>query len=255
MSTSFIKNILLCSFITLLSTSVQADVVDKIEKTFAVNDNTSFRLSNINGSVAIRSWENSTIKVIATVAADNQVDRDNMVIDMQQSGVEVSVETRYKEHESWRQNSHSGKVEYIVIVPINTNLSAINLVNGSLTIDNVKGAVHAELVNGSMKATGLASNSEVSSVNGSIEISYSELTTPLDSIVVETVNGSIKLSVPKLLQAKVEAETMHGSIKTDFGLSATKSFFGGHNLSGEIGHGEVDITMKSVNGSVKLLSH
>ena len=255
MSTSFIKICLASSFITLLSTCVQADVVEKIEKTFEGSNNTSFQLSNVNGSVDITSWGNSTIKVTATITTDNQDDRDNIVIDMQQTSSGLTIETRYKERESWGHNSRTGKVEYVVMVPINSTLSAINLVNGSLSIENVKGSVNAELVNGSIKAIGLASNSELSSVNGSIKVSYSELATSLERIAIETVNGSIKVSVPKSLHATVEAETMHGNIKTDFGLSAKKSFIGGRHLSGEIGSGAVDITMKSVNGSVKLLSH
>lgn len=255
MSTSFIKTLLVSSFITLLSTCVQANVFDQIEKTFDVNNNASFRLNNINGSVDISTWENPTISVTANIAADNQEDRDNMIIEMQQSGLEVSVETRYKERGSWGRNNQSGKVEYIVLVPKNTILSSINLVNGSLIIDNVKGAVNAELVNGSIKASGLAGNSELSSVNGSIKITYSELAKTLDRIDVETVNGSIKVSMPKLLNTTVEAETMHGNIKTDFGLSTKKSFLGGHRLSGTVGNGDVRIMMESVNGSIKLLSH
>ena len=112
-----------------------------------------------------------------------------------------------------------------------------------------------ELVNGSIKAHGLASNSEFSSVNGSIKITYDEFAKELDRIDVETVNGSIKVSVPKSLSATVNAETMHGSIKTDFGLVAEKNMFTGRHLSGDVGNGDIKITMESVNGSVKLMSH
>lgn len=253
MSSSFIKIFLVTSFIALISTHVQANVVDEIEQTFDVNDETSFRLNNINGSVAINGWERSIIKVTATITTDSQEARDNIVIDMLQLSNGVNVETRYKEQGRWKHNN-SGKVEYEVMVPNNATLSAIELVNGSLSITNIKGAVSAELVNGSIKAKGLASNSELSSVNGSIKVSYSELAKALDKIDIETVNGSIKISMPKTLNATVKAETMHGSIKTDFGLVAKKNLLTGHHLSGEIGRGDVRITMESVNGSIKLMS-
>jgi DUF4097 and DUF4098 domain-containing protein YvlB len=255
MNTSIIKFIATSSVIATLSFIAQADVVDEIEKTFDVNAQTSFRLDNVNGLVAITAWDKSSIKVIATIRAENQEDLDNMLIDMQQSSDEVNVKTRYKKENKWRKNSHSGKVEYAVVVPKNINLLSIELINGSLTIDKVEGVVKAELVNGSIKAHGLASNGDFRSVNGSIKISYSELIESLDKINVETVNGSIKVSVPKSLNATVEADTMHGSIKTDFGLVAEKNLFSGRHLQGEVGRGDVNITMKSVNGSIKLLKH
>lgn len=255
MRTSFIKLISTTSIITLLSLSAYADVTDEIEKSFDVNENASFRLDNVNGSVQISSWDRAEIRVVANITADNQDDRENIVVDMQQTSVGVAVKTRYKEREKWGQNSNSGKVEYTVTVPSGISLSAIDLVNGSLKIDGVKGEVNAELVNGSIKAHGLASNSEFSSVNGSIKITYDEFAKELDRIDVETVNGSIKVSVPKSLSATVNAETMHGSIKTDFGLVAEKNMFTGRHLSGDVGNGDIKITMESVNGSVKLMSH
>lgn len=172
---------------------------------------------------------------------------------MQQSSSGVSVETRYKENNSWKRN-HSGKVEYIIMVPKSVSLSAINLVNGSLTIDNVYGTVQAELVNGSIKANGLASDSKLSSVNGSIKVTYRELDSNLQRINLNTVNGGIKLTVPGSFNANVKAKTMHGSIKTEFGLVAEKNLFTGRHLQGKIGSGDVRVILTSVNGSIKLLS-
>jgi hypothetical protein len=257
MSTPFIKLFITTSLISLLSTFSHAEVVDEIEKSFAVNHQASFQLDNVNGSLAVKAWNKPTIKVTATITADNQADRDNIMVNMQQTPNGVITETRYKEQGSWGRNSHqnSAKVDYLVMVPANSSLSAIDLVNGAFSVENVKGEVQAKLVNGAIKAKGLASNSELSTVNGSIKVSYSELANDLNRIDVETVNGSIKVSVPKALNASVEAETMHGSIKTDFGLTVKKSFLGGSHLSGDIGRGDVSITMTSVNGSVKLFSH
>lgn len=255
MPSSFLKLILTSSAIALLSLSAQAEVIDEVEQTFTVSEQASFRLDNVNGSVKISTWDKTEIHVLATITADDQDDRENIVVDMQQTSVGVSVETRYKEKQNWGRNSNSGKVEYVVTVPSDTALSDIDLVNGSLTINDVKGAINAELVNGSIKANGLANNGEFSSVNGSIKINYDEFAKDLDRIDVETVNGSIKVSVPQSLSATVEAETMHGSIKTDFGLVAEKNMFSGRHLSGEVGSGDIKITMESVNGSVKLIAH
>ena len=142
-----------------------------------------------------------------------------------------------------------------IVFPSIARLSSIDLVNGSLSITNVKGKIKVGLVNGSIEAKGLASDSEINSVNGSIKVRYSALSDDLDSISLDTVNGSIKLTLPANISADVDIETMHGSIHNDFGLSADRNMFSGKNLRGTIGSGDVRISIESVNGGVKLLKN
>jgi len=68
----------------------------------------------------------------------------------------------------------------------------------------VEGKIKVGLVNGSIEASGLASDSEINSVNGSIKVSYSALSENLDSISLDTVNGSIKLTLPENVSADVD---------------------------------------------------
>lgn len=254
MKSAMLKSIAVSAFILGLSAQVQAKIVDKVEQSFNVGVDSSFRLENVNGAVNISAWDKDEINVLATVTAEDQRDRDRIVIDMKENSRGVSVETRYKEESSWG-NHHSGKVEYEIKVPVSIRLSAIELVNGSLSIDGVHGAIKAELVNGSINVSGMASNGEFSSVNGSIKLDYDQLGKDFNRLEVETVNGSIKVYVPENLNASVDIETMHGSIKNDFGIAADKNSFVGHNLHGTIGSGDVKISMESVNGSVKLLKN
>ena len=43
--------------------------------------------------------------------------------------------------------------------------------------------------------------------------------------------------------------------KNDFGLKAEKNMFVGRSLQGDIGSGDVSISIESVNGSVKILKN
>ncbi|NQY64949.1 MAG: DUF4097 family beta strand repeat protein [Alteromonadaceae bacterium] len=187
------------------------------------------------------------------ITANDQDDRDRISIEMVQNSRGVNVETRYKNQSGW--GGHSGKVDYTVMVPFGAHLPSIELVNGSLTIENVAGEINAELVNGEMVATGLAGDSEISSVNGSINVKYKEFTSKLNRINLETVNGRVRLYLSDNISASVNVETLHGSIKNDFGLKAEKNMFVGRSLQGDIGSGDVSISIESVNGSVKILKN
>jgi DUF4097 and DUF4098 domain-containing protein YvlB len=234
--------------------SVYADVTDTVKKSFDVSSNSQFSLENINGEVEIISWEEQVIKVEATIRAESQSEFDRVEVKMRQSGEKVSVETDYEESALWK-NHHSAQVTYKVWLPKDTNLSEIELVNGGLTIENIEGEVNAQVVNGSIKATGLTSNSEISSVNGSIKAYYQSANTDLKNINIETVNGSIKLYLPSNIDANLDIETMHGSIKTEFGISSQENTFTGNSLRGDIGSGDVEIDMESVNGSIKVFKN
>jgi len=251
-----IKNSLLSLVIfsssILLSLQVAAQINEKTEKSFTVNNESHFSLNNINGAVAITSWQENTIKVIASISAKNQESFDDVSIHMDKRGNKVSVKTHYKE-KNYRQNNQIAKVDYKIWLPADASLSDIELVNGDLTIENISGEVEAEVVNGSINAMELSGNSEISVVNGNVNVGYKAQVEDVDNIEIETVNGRIELFIPQDINANVSADTMHGRIKTAFGLKATKSTFSGYNLRGEVGSGGTNINLDSVNGSIKLL--
>lgn len=249
---SSVLNVVLFSSLILSSLQVSANVNEEIVRSFEVTSQSDFSLHNINGTVTINSWPQSSIKVQANISAENQESRDDVSINITQHGQMVSVSTDYKES-GYRQHRQAAKVDYRVWLPTDSNLSAIELVNGSLTIKDISGKVEAQVVNGTVDATGLSGDSDISSVNGNVKVEYDKYHQNLDKIDVETVNGSIKLFLPSNTSADISADTMHGGINTAFGLTANKNSFSGHNLQGKIGDGRSQVSLNSVNGSIKVL--
>lgn len=248
------KKLVAASVLTMtMSASAFAAVYDEVERSFEVGSDAKFALENINGSVEINAWSQDTIKVLAKLKAKNQEHLDRITVEMNQTGNGVTVETKHQKN-SWSNNS-SEQVSYEVMVPATVDLSRVSLVNGSLVIKDVTGDVKAELVNGSIKASGLAGDGEFSSVNGSVTVSYSEIAADISDIELETVNGSVKLLVPDSINARVDAETMHGGLKNEFGLAVEKGIFSGKSMNGTIGNGDIKITLESVNGSVRLMKN
>lgn len=246
-----INNKIMAACVLVISASANADVQNEIVKTFSVGEQAELRLENVNGEVDIKGWSKNEIKVTAVIMAKNQEALDRISVDMDKNARGVSVETHYKHNNGWGKNN-SGSVDYTVMVPNQARLSSIELVNGSLTVDGVAGEMDINLVNGSIVASGLTSDSEINSVNGSIDVTYQSISKDLRDISIDTVNGRIELNLPDDISADVDIETMHGSIKNDFGLSANKNMFAGKNLNGTIGSGDVKISIESVNGGVRL---
>jgi len=251
-----LKNSLLSlvTFISLICFSLQvsAQVNEEIEKNFPVTSKIDFSLNNINGAVTINSWAENNIKVLVNISAKTQESRDDVIINMIHKNQKVTVSSDYKER-GYNQNKQGAKVDYQIWLPADSNLSDIELINGNLIIRDISGKVEAQVVNGTIKASALSGDSRISSVNGNVDVLYSLNAMNVNSIDIETVNGSIKLYLPEYINAAITADTMHGSINTDFGLEAKKNSFFGRNLRGNIGSGGKLINLDSVNGSIKVL--
>lgn len=144
MKNSLKKQLALAATLSLSTiTAVYADVEDTIEKSFEVNEHATLRLANINGAVDIQGWDKDEIKITALITAETQEDRDRINIEFDQNSNGVSVETEYEQKSSWGNSHQSGQVDYTVMVPFGASLADIELVNGSLVIDKVRGEVKA----------------------------------------------------------------------------------------------------------------
>jgi len=140
------------------------------------------------------------------------------------------------------------QVNFTVLVPPNVHFVG-RTVNGNVSAEDLTADVQAYTVNGdidvSCDGTALAQT-----VNGSIEAAmYSGLA---DDLSFETVNGSISVRLPSNVDADVVAATVNGSLETDFPLTV-KGKWGPKKIKGTLGAGGPELSLKTVNGNVRLL--
>lgn len=206
-------------------------------------------LENVNGNVTIMAWDNDQVSIEAVKKGRSQeaLDATEIVIDDQTD--RLHIETRYAKETNRRHDSAS--VDYTIHVPRQARLDEIELVNGSLTLEGIGGDVVASLVNGEVKARELSGDAEISTVNGRLDIALSELSAD-SRIDLSSVNGSVDLSLPGRVDAEVDASTVHGGIKNDFGLEVDRGEFVGRKLRGTLGGGGARLELSNVNGSISI---
>jgi len=122
-------------------------------------------------------------------------------------------------------------------------------------------------VNGDVETSHLSSNASAHTVNGKIEIScdgsgvantvngsiYAALGAPFeDDAEFSTVNGSVTLELPGDVDAEVRASSVNGTIKSDFPLRISGRW-GPKSARGTLGSGGPELSVKTVNGSIKIL--
>ncbi|MCP4903337.1 MAG: DUF4097 family beta strand repeat protein [bacterium] len=211
-------------------------------------------LENINGNVEFEVWGAQEVRVLAVKEASSQKRLDGLKVEVQASGDSIVIDTEYPSSRSrgwFGGDKGHAKVTYTITVPTNARLRDVELVNGRLEITGVEGGVEASTVNGRIGASALMGTVELETVNGRIEADCGNLSRG-DHVRLESVNGTIELYLPGSASARLDVETVNGSIKNDFGIEVKKGKWVGRSMSGDIGGGDVPIDISTVNGSIRV---
>jgi DUF4097 and DUF4098 domain-containing protein YvlB len=249
--------------LVLAASASAASLTQTIDKTFDVRPGATVSLSNVNGRVTIKSWDQPRVHVVAVkeVEADrDEVKRvlDDLRVELQPKDGGLVITTHHpKETEgfsgffSWLTGDRvSAEVTYDITVPRTMNVEAAN-VNGGIVVSDVTGKHELETVNGKIEVSRCAGSLDASTTNGSIHAELTKVTKG-QPLHFETTNGRIEVQVPKDLAVDVDAGTTNGSISSDLPVSTNR--FEKNSLRGTINGGGTPLKMRTTNGGIAIRS-
>lgn len=231
------------------TTLASGDMHEEFHQTYAFSPQGRVALDNINGDVHIRAWDRNEVQVDAIKRATSRTRLEEAQIVVDPGPNVITIKTRYPDHHS---QSHPASVEYTLSVPRGARLDEIKLINGKLEITGVAGDVRASSVNGMVKAEKLGGEARLSTVNGRVEANFERLDAA-KSISLNSVNGSIVLSIPYDAHADFRASNVTGGIENDFGLPVDRGRRVGSNLNATLKGGGTHIRLNNVNGSISII--
>lgn len=225
---------------------------EKISREFVLEkkspDNTLI-LANINGDVKVTSYEGDKIMVEVTktirAKTDARLEKGKSEI---QLGVIDRVDTlvlfvegpcisfgradrKNKGDGRWSRNGqfsydwndcnnnrscredYDYTMDFVVKVPASMNISVSTVNDGDILVENVKGAVVANNINGSIKLTNLMRETDASTINGDLDITYTK--NPDKACRFYSLNGDINALFQKGLAANLSFESYNGDFYTD----------------------------------------
>lgn len=190
-------------------------------------------LKNISGHVKVTGYEGDEVKIVVekTIKADNQQDLqqgiEEIELTTQMEGNTMLVYTDApfvlfawkKDHANYHVNhddeEYSFHMDYTVQVPRRLNLDVSTINDGSVAIEKVTGNhIEAHNVNGDIHCTEISGQTVATTVNGDMEITYSQA--PAQDSRYQTVNGNITLVTQEKLSADVSFKSMNGDFYTNF---------------------------------------
>ena len=242
------------------TTALGATLTENVDKTFDVKPGASVRLRNVNGAVAIASWDQPRVRIVAEkkVKGDGEAARDalkELRVDIQAKDGGLVIDTRYPKDDGissffdWLKGDRvSAEVRYQVTVPRSMNLD-ISTVNGAIRVSDVAGKLELDTTNGGIETRNCAGSLDASTTNGGIA---AELTSVArgQEISASTTNGRISLAVPKSFAGQVDAGTTNGSITSDLPIATTRT--GDNRLRGTINGGGANVKLRTTNGRIEI---
>ncbi|HXD74427.1 MAG TPA: DUF4097 family beta strand repeat-containing protein [Vicinamibacterales bacterium] len=146
-------------------------------------------------------------------------------------------------------NSNDGRndtsVDFTVQVPAGIRLVA-RTVNGSIDANGLMSDTEASTVNGSVTVA-TSGTARANTVNGTIKAAMGQFNGGRFS----TVNGAVTLQLPAGINADVRASTVSGDITSDFPLQIDAER-GPKRAEGTIGAGGQRLDISTVNGAITL---
>ena len=255
------KHMLLAAILTILAAAANAATLDQaFDRTFDVRPGALFSLTNTNGPITVRAWDQPRIRVHAVKHVESRDDdsaRDAMkalTFALSQPNGGLRIDTKYPKHNDgileWIAGTNvSLSVTYEVTVPRNMNLEIENT-NGRIEASDVSGSHKIETTNGRIVLARCAGAVEAETTNGSIE---SELMTATAGrgMRLETTNGSIHARLPRTFAARVDAANTNGSIESELPVT-TSGLQSKHALHGTINGGGPELRLRTTNGSIHI---
>lgn len=206
-------------------------------------------IANINGDVKVTSYEGDKIvvEVTKTIRAktDARLEKGKKEI---QLGVLDRVDTialfvegpcssfgrvnrRNRGDDRWSRNSNYNydwndcnnnrscreeydyTMDFVIKVPSSLSISASTVNDGDIVVENVKGSVYANNINGSIRLTNLVREANASTINGDLDVVYTK--NPEKACRFYSLNGDITAIFQKGLAADLSFESFNGDFYTD----------------------------------------
>lgn len=253
---------ILCAAVAVLipasAARAQAEASDATRWTWrgAIGAGKMLEIKGINGSVRAEAGTGSQVEVTAEKTARHD-DPADVRIDVVEHDGNVTICAVYpgrnnacEPGDGGRMSVHDNDVEvrFVARIPAGVLFHG-QTVNGGVEASGLSAAVDLSTVNGRVDIETASGDASGATVNGSVRaVVRGQGREPLRS---STVNGSIDVTVASGLDADFAAETVNGTIESDFPVTL-RGRINPRRLSGRIGQGGRSLRFSTVNGGIRL---
>lgn len=186
-----------------------------IEQRHALDPDGTLSIHDTDGSIQIYGSDGSEISILAIKKAYTKERLKSIVVDVKVTPKRIAIETIIPpKKRALSLSDRSGTVEYIITVPQTIRITSLDLVNGEILVEGLRGgSASAHLVNGLLMAHNCFGDLDFTSVKGRLEIVYDWWENTTFSVRLSSSHGNIRAIVPSDASAGITARTGTGRIE------------------------------------------
>jgi DUF4097 and DUF4098 domain-containing protein YvlB len=225
---------------------------EPFKRTGAFSATGAITLENVNGDIDIRTWDKNEILIEGEKSAktEEELKAVDLAMDVSESHAAIKVRLPKRSGGWFSDGTIRASVRFSLTIPAKAILERVATVNATVSVDGARGKAHVETVNGNIYTTNLGGSARCRTVNGQIKADFADVSAGQE-LTFGTVNGSIKVRLPKDAGVALRTSVVNGRVDCDFPLTLTNSS-GKRNLSGTIGDGRASLKAETVNGSIHI---
>ncbi len=233
------------------------DIAEEVvEKTLSAGDTPRISIRNLDGAIRVYGSRDAEVKVRALKRAYGSEQVRKIVVNASAGANTVDIDTIYPPRPKLSLSDRSGTVDYTIIVPQGSTISRLELTNGEVLIDNLRGgAVSAKLVNGRLFDRDGFGAHDLFVANGALEMGWEWWEAGKFSIQARVVSGTIRAVLPPRASFHLKARA-GGKISNAFGDVPNVEKDRSQTLDVAVGgRSEAQLELQTTQGNIGILEH
>lgn len=234
--------------------STDRPVEQTVEQTYEIDSTGIFGLRNSAGAVRIQGSDDAsmsmTLKTIKKAWSAKQLTGIAVRVSVQTKS--VSIETSFPAQKTWRFSDRSGSVDYAIILPRALKIARLEMGNGDVLIEGMRGDVRADVVNGVLAARNCFGNIQLSVAQGGLDLFY-ERWAQRFTVDAKIISGNARVFLPGTASFHLLAETPNGNVSNRFRESEGRKAERATRVNMSIGsEPRPEITLRATNGDIEI---
>jgi hypothetical protein len=212
---------------------------------YNTNQNTTLKVTNINGNVDIITYEGNTVKLEVEERVSEKEKEQ-----LKETNVTVTEENNEIVIKTVRDDPDDNQVTVImdIKVPKYLIVESVATSNGDVTVKDVNGYPSVSSSNGNVVVEGTNGISQVETSNGKVTAEIHGFT---EDISISSSNGNVMVSILPSLNATISMQTSNGDVSIT-ALTLDDLVDSGKQASGKLNGGGHSISISTSNGNVDL---
>jgi len=243
--------------LSLLSCGSATDRIleETIQQSYKIEPTATVSIKNGDGSIRIYGSPAKEMRVQAIKRAYSSRRLKQIAVNVSVQPGSVSIETNFPPKPTWSLFDRSGTVDYDIVVPDTANISRLELANGEVSVEEIRGQdVKARVGSGWLSDHNCFSNGDFAVGSGTLTLIYDWWEQGKFSVQANIADGNGWAFFPSDTAFHLIAETIHGKIANDFAEKGERLAEPMTKIDMVVnGGGEARLRMHAAQGNIKIV--